>query len=124
MLWIGPVSSLYDLLTFGVLLEVFHASEASFHTGWFVESLATQTLVIFVIRTGRSPLASRPSGALAVTTALVVAIALVLPFTGLASWLGFVSLPGAYFAFLAVATTTYLIVVELVKRRVLRHALG
>src|SRR5262249_45052959 len=55
MLWVGPVSSIYDFLTFFVLLDVLHATEPAFHTGWFVESLATQTLVIFVIRTGGSP---------------------------------------------------------------------
>jgi Mg2+-importing ATPase len=64
MLLVGPVSSLYDFLTFWVLLTVFRASEPLFHTGWFVESLATQTLVLFVIRTAGNPLRSRPSGAL------------------------------------------------------------
>jgi Mg2+-importing ATPase len=63
MMIIGPISSIYDFLTFGVLLWVFHASSSAmlFHTGWFVESLATQTLVVFVIRTAASPLKSRPS---------------------------------------------------------------
>src|SRR5262249_13403997 len=117
MLWLGPVSSLYDLLTFYVLLRIFHASERLFHSGWFVESLATQTLVIFVIRTSRNPLRSRPSRALAETTLAVVAIGLVLPATPLGSWLGFVPLPAEFLAFLAVATGTYLLLVELVKRR-------
>src|SRR5213079_3672110 len=76
MLVIGPVSSLYDFLTFFVLLRVFHASAPLFHTGWFVESLATQTLVLFVIRTAGNPLRSRPSFALAATTILVVVIGL------------------------------------------------
>ena len=58
MLFIGPVSSLYDFLTFFVLLHVFHAGETLFHTGWFVESLATQTLVLFVIRTMGNPFAA------------------------------------------------------------------
>src|SRR5208282_5737550 len=62
MLFIGPISSIFDFLTFYVLLHVFHSSEAQFHTGWFVESLATQTLVLFVIRTAKNPLRSRPSG--------------------------------------------------------------
>src|SRR5260370_2890342 len=68
MVVIGPISSIYDFLTFGVLLGVFRASEALFQTGWFVESLATQTLVLFVIRTAGNPLRSRPSLPLAVTT--------------------------------------------------------
>jgi Mg2+-importing ATPase len=80
---------------------VFHASEALFHTGWFVESLATQTLVLFVIRTAGHPWQSRPSLALATTTLLVVLIGLSIPFTPLARVLGFVPLPGAYFLFLA-----------------------
>lgn len=60
MLAVGPVSSLFDFLTFYVMLEVFHAGEELFHTGWFVESMATQVLVIFIIRTHLNPLTSRP----------------------------------------------------------------
>jgi Mg2+-importing ATPase len=120
MVVIGPISSIYDFLTFGVLLWVFRASEALFQTGWFVESLATQTLVLFVIRTAGNPFRSRPSLPLAVTTVLVVLIGVILPFTPLASTLGFVPLPGAYFVFLGGATTTYLILVELVKRQLMR----
>ena len=61
MLVLGPVSSIFDFLTFGLLLLVFHASEALFQTGWFIESLATQVLVIFVLRTRRNPLQSHPT---------------------------------------------------------------
>jgi Mg2+-importing ATPase len=121
MLIIGPISSIYDFLTFFALLHVFHASEALFHTGWFVESLATQTLVLFVIRTAGNPLQSRPSIPLAATTVLIVCIGLVLPFTALAEPLGFVPLPLSYFAFLAGATLTYLVLVEVVKRRLIRR---
>ncbi|HXJ78705.1 MAG TPA: magnesium-translocating P-type ATPase [Candidatus Methylomirabilis sp.] len=124
MVVIGPISSIYDFLTFGVLLRVFRASEALFQTGWFVESLATQALVLFVIRTAGNPLRSRPSLPLAVTTVLVVLIGLILPFTPLAATLGFVPLPGAYFVFLGGATITYLILVEVVKRRLMRRLLG
>lgn len=119
MLSIGPLSSLYDFLTFAVLLWGFHASEALFHTGWFVESLATQTLVLFVIRTAGKPWQSRPSLPLAVSTILIVLVGIVLPFTPLAAFLGFVPLPGRYFVFLAVATATYLALVERVKRRLM-----
>jgi Mg2+-importing ATPase len=122
MLRIGPVSSLFDLLTFAVLLKVFHASEAVFHTGWFVESLATQTLVLFVIRTGGHPLRSRPSRALTATVLGVVAVGLGLPYSPFARALGFVPLPAAYIGFVAVATGVYLALVEVVKRRVLRRA--
>jgi Mg2+-importing ATPase len=124
MMVIGPISSIYDFLTFGVLLWVFRASEALFHTGWFVESLATQTLVLFVIRTAGNPLRSRPSVPLAATTVLVVLIGVMLPFTPLAAPLGFVPLPGAYFAFLGGVTITYLVLVEAVKRRMMGRLLG
>jgi Mg2+-importing ATPase len=123
MLWIGPVSSLYDFLTFFVLLKFFHAGERVFHTGWFVESLATQTLVIFVIRTMGNPFASRPSRALVATTLAVVGIGIALPFVRLGNLLGFVPLPAAYFAFLVPATLTYLGLVEIAKRIVMRRAL-
>jgi Mg2+-importing ATPase len=124
MLWIGPVSSAYDFLTFVVLLEVFRAPEALFHTGWFVESLATQTLVIFVIRTASNPLRSRPSRALVLTTLALLTLGLSLPFLPGAHVLGFVPLPPGFFAFLVLATATYLLLVEIVKRRIFRRALG
>jgi len=123
MLYIGPISSVYDFLTFYVLLRIFHASESLFHTGWFVESLATQTLVIFVIRTAGNPFRSRPSRALTLTTLAVVACGMLLPFSPLAVWLNFTPLPVSFFVFLIVATTTYLALVELVKRRLLKHLL-
>lgn len=116
MLFIGPISSIYDFLTFYVLLHFFRASQAEFHTGWFVESLATQTLVIFVIRTMGNPLKSRPSTPLAVTTLLIVAAGVWLPYSPLAGVLGFTPLPGPFFAFLAVSTVTYLLLVEGGKR--------
>lgn len=121
MVLIGPISSLYDLLTFWVLLQVFHASEELFHTGWFMESLATQTLVLFIIRTRRNPLQSRPSGALVATTLAIVAVGMLIPFTRAGSILGFVPPAFGYFAFLAAATVTYLVLVEVVKREVFRR---
>jgi Mg2+-importing ATPase len=122
MLIIGPISSLYDLLTFFVLLRVFHADETLFHTGWFVESLATQTLVLFVIRTPKNPLKSRPSLPLALTTVAIVLIGAVLPYSPLAGVLGFEPLPARFFLFLGVATLTYLTLVEVAKRHLLARA--
>lgn len=123
MLVIGPVSSLYDFLTFAVLLHVLSLDERSFHTGWFLESLATQTLVLFVIRTRGRPWAQWPSAALTVTTLAVVAVGMVLPYTALGAALGLVALPGTYFAFLGIVVASYLVIVELVKRRLWRdHA--
>jgi Mg2+-importing ATPase len=123
MLVVGPVSSLFDFLTFFVLLHLFRFGEARFQTGWFVESLATQTLVLFVIRTIARPWKDRPSLPLTVTTLLVVLIGCVLPYTPLASPLGLQPLPAAYFLFLATVTGSYLIVVELVKGHVMKKIL-
>jgi Mg2+-importing ATPase len=113
---LGPVSSLFDFLTFYVLLALFQAHEALFRTGWFVESLATQVLVIFVIRTRASPFASRPHPALAAIAITVVAIAVALPFTPLAAPLGFVAPPPAFLAVLALLVAAYLALAQLVKR--------
>jgi Mg2+-importing ATPase len=120
MYGIGPVSSIYDLLTFYVLIRWLHADAASFHTGWFIESLATQTLVVFVIRTRGNPLRSRPSVPLVASVTVVVAAGLVLPWTPLAGLFGFVPLPWAFFVFLAPATASYLLLVQLLKRRFMR----
>jgi Mg2+-importing ATPase len=117
MLGIGPISSIFDFLTFYALLRYFHANERLFHTGWFVESLATQTLVLFVIRTMGNPFHSRPSRSLMVTTLLIVAIGLALPVTPVASLLGFTRLPVSYLAFLAVVTIAYLALVDVAKRQ-------
>ncbi len=121
MIAIGPISSVFDFVTFFVLLSVFHADAALFHTGWFVESLATQTLVLFVIRTAGNPLRSRPSLPLAATTLGVVAVAVLLPYTPLAEPLGFRPLPGRYLIFVAALTAAYLLAVDAVKRRLMRR---
>ncbi|HZS78474.1 MAG TPA: cation transporting ATPase C-terminal domain-containing protein [Ktedonobacteraceae bacterium] len=105
------------------MLQVFHASEALFHTGWFVESLATQTLVLFIIRTAGNSLKSRLSLPLTVTVLLVVGLGMFLPLTPLASPLGFTPLPALYFLFLAGMILTYLFMVELVKRWVMGRSL-
>jgi Mg2+-importing ATPase len=122
MVYIGPISSIFDFLTFYVLLRVFHTTEAQFHTGWFIESLATQTLVLFVIRTAKNPLRSRPSGPLIATCLAAVAVGILLPFSPLASVLGFTAMPASYFVFLVVATGAYLVLVEFAKRWLLRQA--
>ena len=122
MLYVGPISSVFDFLTFYVLLQYFHATPGFFHTGWFVESLATQTLVIYVIRTVGSPIKSRPSRPLLITTLLAVAVGAVLPFTGLAVPLGFDPLTGGFYLFVAAATLVYLLLVQLAKARLLGRA--
>jgi Mg2+-importing ATPase len=122
MVFIGPISSIYDFLTFYVLIHFFHAGQAEFHTGWFVESLSTQTLVLFVIRTTGNPLKSRPSTPLAITTILIVVMGVLLPYSRLALILGFTKLPTTFFIFLAISTLTYLLLVELAKRLLFAEA--
>ncbi|HVP34244.1 MAG TPA: magnesium-translocating P-type ATPase [Steroidobacteraceae bacterium] len=115
-MWVfGPLSSVFDFITFGLLLRVFHANEALFHTGWFVESLATQILVIFVIRTAH-PLADRPDPLLVVSSLAAFVLAVALPYSPLAHWLGFVPMPGPLLGALALVTVAYLIAVYGVKR--------
>ena len=121
MVFIGPVSSIFDFLTFVVLLKLFHADQAFFHTGWFVESLCTQTLVLFVIRSFGRPWRSRPSRALTASVLGVVGVGAVLPATPLARILGFVPLPASYYLFVAGATVGYLGLVELAKHALVRR---
>ena len=116
MLVMGPVSSLFDFLTFGALLYVFSAGEALFQTGWFIESLATQTLVIFVIRTRGAPWRSRPHPALAALAVGAALVGVLLPLSPFAATLGFVAPPPTFYLFLAAAVLVYLAMVEVVKR--------
>jgi Mg2+-importing ATPase len=121
MISIGPISSIYDFLTFFMMLWAFQASETPFHTGWLVELLVAQTQVLFIIRTAGTPLHSRPSRPLAITTILVVCVGIILPFTPLAGPLSFTPLPGLYFLLLVGMTITYLLRIEGVKRRLMRR---
>ncbi|MDB5097833.1 MAG: magnesium-translocating P-type ATPase [Cyanobacteria bacterium RYN_339] len=117
MLHVGPVSSVFDFLTFGWLYFGFHAGAALFQTAWFVESLLTQTLVIFVIRTKGRPWASRPSAALAANVLVVCAVAVALPYTHVAGWLGLVPLPAPVLGAIALTVAGYLLATEWAKRR-------
>jgi Mg2+-importing ATPase len=126
MMIIGPISSIYDFLTFAVLLWVFRASTNAplFHTGWFVESLTTQTLVVFVIRTAGNPLKSRPSKLLLIAVSAIVAVAAVLPYTALGRLLQFTQLPLSLLGAIALLAVTYLLLVQVVKSWFYRrHAL-
>ncbi|OOG55424.1 magnesium-translocating P-type ATPase [Polaromonas sp. C04] len=116
-MWLfGLISSAFDALTFWILLRVLHADEALFHTGWFIESLVTQVLVIFVIRTRGRPWASRPSAVLTAASLAVVALALLLPFTPLGPLFHFEPPPAIFFAWLAGMVLAYLVLVEGAKR--------
>jgi Mg2+-importing ATPase len=121
ILLIGPISSIFDYTTFFVMIRVFDcwapSSAPLFQSGWFVESLMTQTLIIHVIRTNRIPfLQSRASWALTMMTAAIMAIGIWLPFSPLAPALGFTRLPPTYGWFLAATLLGYLVLTQLVKR--------
>jgi Mg2+-importing ATPase len=116
MMIVGPVSSVFDYLTFYILIVAFSANEALFHTGWFIESIATQVLVVFIIRTRRNPLRSRPHRLLVVTAVMVVATAILLPFTPIGPRLGFVPPPPVFFVILAATVAAYLLAVTQVTR--------
>lgn len=117
----GTLSSLFDAATFGVLLLFFHADVALFQTGWFMESLTTQVLVIFIIRTRRNPLRSRPSRWLVASSLGAVVGANVLPFTPLGAWFGFARPPPALLGALAVLVASYLLSAGLLVRGFFRR---
>ena len=117
----GPVSSIFDFLTFWVMLSFLHAGHIEFRTGWFVESIATQTLVIYVIRTRRVPFfKSRPSPSMLLVPTGAALVGAVLPYTGLANLLGFTPLPTTFFLLLFAMVVVYLLLVELAKTRFYR----
>jgi P-type Mg2+ transporter len=118
---LGPISSLFDFLTFWLLLVAFDAGESLFQTGWFIESLCTQVLVIFLIRTRGSPLRSRPHPLLAATSLLVLAFAAILPLTPLGAYFGFTPPPLALYGALALMVMAYLGAAEFAKRRFFRR---
>jgi Mg2+-importing ATPase len=122
MFALGPISSVYDFLTFGILLWVFQAGPAIFRAGWFLESLATQTLVILVIRTAGNPFRSRPSRALILSVIGSIVAGGILVIGPWGHDLGFGALPPAFFAVLVLLVGTYLTLVQLLKRRLFQAA--
>jgi len=121
MVVMGPVSTLFDVLTFAVLLLVFRATEAQFRTGWFIESLVTQILMIFAVRTRRHLFASRPHVAVTLLAMVCSALALALPFLPMGVWFEFVAPTRSYYLFLAFVVLGFLITVETVKRMFYAH---
>jgi len=127
ILFIGPISSIFDYTTFFVMLYVFHCWDPDraplFQTGWFVESLMTQTLIIHVIRTNKIPfLQSRASWALTATTLSIMAFGIWLPYSPLSSALGFARLPGLYWPILLLTLFGYMGLTQIIKVRLLRKA--
>jgi Mg2+-importing ATPase len=124
MVAFGPISSIFDFLTFFIMLYVFNAwnKPALFQTAWFIESLCTQTLVIFVIRTRKMPFFnSVPSKPLLLSSLAVVALAILLPFTIVGEWFQFIELPPNFYLFLLGFIVAYLILVEVMKRAFYRR---
>jgi Mg2+-importing ATPase len=116
MLFFGPVSSIFDYLTFGIMIFVFAAPAALFQTAWFLESISTQSLIIFVIRTRRTPFyRSHPSKPLILSTLTTVIVPMLLPFTPLGPLLGLVIPPPTFFLALAVFIGAYLMLAEALK---------
>ena len=133
ILLIGPCSSIFDYVTFVVMLFVFGCgnvstpeiaahSQSVFQTGWFVESLLTQTLIIHVIRTNKLPFVqSRPSALLLVTSLAIMAVGVALPFSPLREYLGFSMLPALYWPILAAMLLGYVVLTQVAKTMLLRR---
>ena len=116
MIIFGPLSSVFDFLTFFVLLVVFHFQGSAFQTGWFLESIATQTFVVYIIRTRRIPFfQSRPSKALLATTIAAVGIAWAIVYIPINRMFGFVSLGFLPIISIIAITIVYLVVIEITK---------
>jgi Mg2+-importing ATPase len=112
----GPVSSIFDFFTFWVMLVWLDAGMTEFRTGWFVESILTQTLIVFVIRTRRVPFfKSRPSVPMLIAVPVVAAIGVALPFSGLSDVLGFTALPLSFMLVLGVMIAAYMALADVVK---------
>jgi len=122
MVEFGLLSSAFDALTFGTLLLVFSAPLAVFRTGWFVESLLTELLIALVVRTRRPFFRSRPGRLLLALTAVLVLVALILPYVPAASLMGFTPLPPKMLGALCFITASYVLAAEVLKRWFFRHA--
>ena len=120
MLVIGPISSVFDFLIFYLMLHALNADEKLFQTGWFIESLCTQVLVIFVIRTRGNPFKSRPHPALIAASLGIATLGALLPFTPLGTYFGFVRPPAQFYFILGGMALAYLLVVQIAKKRFYR----
>jgi P-type Mg2+ transporter len=116
MVLFGLVSSIFDFLTFGVLLFLFRASPVEFRTGWFIESLLTELVIALVVRTRHVFFRSRPSTLLLASSVVVAGIALTIPYLPFSSWFGFVPLPASLMLAMIVLTALYVVVTEVTKK--------
>jgi Mg2+-importing ATPase len=122
-MWVfGPLSSVFDFATFAALLLVFHFGQASFQAGWFLESVATQTFVVYIIRTRKIPfLQSRPSPYLVLSTLGTVVAGYFLALGPLAHYFGFGPVPARTIALIAGIVLAYLVAAEVTKRQFFRR---
>jgi len=116
MMTFGPVSSIFDFLTFGVLLFVLHAQPNSFRTGWFLESVISASVIVLVIRTRRPFYQSRPGKYLLTATLLIAGVTLIFPFSPLGFLLKFRPLPAPFFIALGAIVVLYIAAAEMAKR--------
>jgi Mg2+-importing ATPase len=116
MLTFGILSSVFDYLTFGVLLLLLHATTDQFRTGWFIESVISASVIVLVIRTRRSFFRSKPGKYLLIATLLIVGVTILFPFTPLAGLLGFQPLPMTILLVIGMIVVLYIIAAEIVKR--------
>jgi Mg2+-importing ATPase len=124
MIIFGLLSSVFDYLTFGVLLLIMHAKEKEFQTGWFVESVISAILIVLVVRTRLSFLKSLPGKYLSMATVLVFVFVIAIPFTPMARWFGFAQLPLEYYGLMLLIVTAYLLSAEFAKRFFYRKMLS
>ncbi|MDD1752106.1 MAG: cation transporting ATPase C-terminal domain-containing protein, partial [Methanotrichaceae archaeon] len=116
MVVFGLLSSLFDYLTFGVLLLLLHASVYQFRTGWFMESVVSASLVVIVIRTRRPFFRSKPSKYLLAVTLIVCLVAFLIPYTALADLFGFTPIPSYFILIVIIIVAIYILLAEVVKR--------
>jgi Mg2+-importing ATPase len=116
MLLLAPISSVFDFITFYILLGIYHAPKELFQTGWFIESLATQVLVIFIIRTRLSPLKSKPHPFLILSSSLIVCAGVLIPFIFFGQYFDFVVPPTDFLFVILFIILAYLPLAEFAKR--------
>jgi Mg2+-importing ATPase len=124
MIEFGILSSVFDIITFIVLLRVFRVSPDTFRTSWFIESLLTELVVVFIMRTRRPFYRSRPGTLLMISTLTLVPIAFALPYVRFAHVFGFVPLPASLLALIVVITVVYVAATEVQKRSFYRRRLA
>lgn len=126
MIFIGPISSIFDILTFLVMWFVFKANsvemQSLFQTGWFIMGLLSQTLIVHMIRTEKVPfIQSRANRPVILLTVLIIAIGLIMPFTNIGNLLGFTSLPLMYFPILLILLLSYCVLLQAIKGKYIRE---